>query len=601
MNDGQADSSPATVQVTVLNSAPVASFIAPTSALAGAAVALDARSSTDANAEDTLTYSWRFVSVPSESGITTASITPNGTTLASQASFTPDVAGVYQVRLTVGDGTDTSFQDRSVIVSSQAQPPVAAIQAQSLQGGPQIIELNGSGSHSGSTGSPLVSYQWTLIASPAGATAFTSSTVAVRYNARLAGIYTFELTVTDQLQATGTTTVSIIINNVAPVADAGFMRCIVLPRFDVTTTLRTTDSVKVDARRSTDANGDTLTYSWSIAMAPDQANPVSTPTTMVTITGGNTATPTLHFRTDLYTGTDGLQHLVAAGLYKPRVVVSDGTSTSIAEVLVLATDPKTLAPNADAGIDATYQVDFLVGGGVAPTIPDPTADPASNLRAFVRLDGNESVDSQGRRVTYRWTVARDENGGLMVPSGSTLTALDNPNTTTPTFVPDREGVYTFELVVNNGLLDSEPDRVSVEVVSTNHPPAADISVEDLARLLTATPQDAPMAVVTGDRIVLRGDSSFDPDLSDRSQLTYQWTQLKGRTVALQPNATSAVVSFAPQRNGLHEFQLVVTDPHGVESAPEVIRILVLDPGQSRPLLSVTASALTTVDTGQSEP
>ncbi|MCK6517956.1 PKD domain-containing protein [Myxococcota bacterium] len=60
---------------------------------------LDGSASSDPNG-DTLRYRWRFVSRPADSALTDADIQDNTSALAS---FTGDVDGTWQVKLTVRD------------------------------------------------------------------------------------------------------------------------------------------------------------------------------------------------------------------------------------------------------------------------------------------------------------------------------------------------------------------------------------------------------------------------------------------------------------------------------------------------------------------
>ncbi|MBK7758856.1 MAG: hypothetical protein IPI35_21165 [Deltaproteobacteria bacterium] len=62
-------------------------------------IKLDGSASSDPNG-DTLQYRWRFVSRPADSALTDADIQDN---TAALASFTADVQGTWQVKLTVRD------------------------------------------------------------------------------------------------------------------------------------------------------------------------------------------------------------------------------------------------------------------------------------------------------------------------------------------------------------------------------------------------------------------------------------------------------------------------------------------------------------------
>jgi hypothetical protein len=81
------------------NNAPEADATARRSFGSTATIKLDGSASSDPNG-DTLRYRWRFVSRPADSALTDADINDN---TAALASFTADVGGTWQVKLTVRD------------------------------------------------------------------------------------------------------------------------------------------------------------------------------------------------------------------------------------------------------------------------------------------------------------------------------------------------------------------------------------------------------------------------------------------------------------------------------------------------------------------
>lgn len=87
----------------------------------------------------------------------------------------------------------------------------------------------------------------------------------------------------------------------------------------------------------------------------------------------------------------------------------------------------------------------------------PTAHAGSDQHVFrgdaVNLDGGGSIDVDGDDLTYRWSLAS-------VPAGSTA-ALSDPSMASPFIVPDIDGNYTVQLIVNDGIVDSAPDTVSI--------------------------------------------------------------------------------------------------------------------------------------------
>ncbi|MFQ5587195.1 MAG: PKD domain-containing protein, partial [Nitrospiria bacterium] len=73
--------------------------------------------------------------------------------------------------------------------------------------------------------------------------------------------------------------------------------------------------------------------------------------------------------------------------------------------------------------------------------PVADAGPDQNVAngALVSLDGSNSRDPDGDEINFRWRI-------LATPQGS-ATQLSGPETATPTFIADVDGLYCIELVV----------------------------------------------------------------------------------------------------------------------------------------------------------
>ena len=185
---------------------------------------------------------------------------------------------------------------------------------------------------------------------------------------------------------------------IAPVANAGL---------DVNTV--TGSSVQLDGSGSSDENGDVLSYSWTIKSKPTTSN--------ATLINSNSSKP--YFTPDV------------DGSYTIQLIVNDGTFDSALDEVVVTSETQNIPPIANAGSDQTV-----------------------SLGQSVFLDGSASKDENPSvSLSFTWRfVSR--------PVGST-TALSNTSIVNPSFIPDREGIYELELVVNDGVYESNPDQVFV--------------------------------------------------------------------------------------------------------------------------------------------
>ena len=165
-------------------------------------------------------------------------------------------------------------------------------------------------------------------------------------------------------------------------------------------------TVTLDGSASSDVDGDGLTYAWSLTG-------LSLGST-ATLSDAAAVKPT--FVVDL------------SGTYVVQLIVSDGMVDSAPDSVSIRTDNS--APVADAGADQSA----LVG-------------------ATVSLDGSASGDVDGDGLSYAWSLTS-------VPAGSTAT-LSNATTFNPAFLVDLPGTYVAQLIVNDGMVGSVPDTVSI--------------------------------------------------------------------------------------------------------------------------------------------
>jgi PKD repeat protein len=169
-------------------------------------------------------------------------------------------------------------------------------------------------------------------------------------------------------------------------------------------------TVYLDGSQSYDDDGDVLTYQWSFVSKPAGSS--------ATLAGATTESPT--FIAD------------KNGEYTIQLLLSDGTVTSTPDTITCSF--LNVKPVADAG-----------------------ASQSAILSETVSLDGSKSYDLNGDALTYQWSF-------IAVPSGSTA-QIANPVDMQTDFVPDKVGTYTVQLIVTDGIVDSDPASIQVEVVA----------------------------------------------------------------------------------------------------------------------------------------
>src|SRR6185436_8771563 len=140
------------------------------------------------------------------------------------------------------------------------------------------------------------------------------------------------------------------------------------------------------------------------------------------------------------------------------------------------------------------------------------------------------------------------------PAGSSA-VLSNPNIVNPTFVADLPGTYIAQLVVNDGLVNSPSDTVTI--TTANLLPIANAGPDQSNIALNAT-------------VALDGSASSDPE---GTPVTYAWTFVlrpSGSTAVLI-NPTSAAPTFVADQPGRYRIQLIVRDGLA-DSAPDTVDI-----------------------------
>jgi len=174
-------------------------------------------------------------------------------------------------------------------------------------------------------------------------------------------------------------------------------------------------------------------------------------------------------------------------------------------------------------------IQFTSGPPYEP-VADAGPDQHVDRSELITLDGSGSCIYEPNGVmTFQW-----------IQVGGPAVELSDSTAMQPTFIPESQGEYRFELVVSDGTNTSKPDEVLI--VIRNRPPVADAGPDQSAISIT------PM-------VILDGSSSYDPA---GEALTYHWRQIAGPPTELSdPNIVEP--TFAPSEIGIYVFELIVND------------------------------------------
>ncbi len=266
-----------------------------------------------------------------------------------------------------------------------------------------VATLDGSGSSDPDGNVPL-SYGWNIISKPDGSTAslLDSSAVNPTLIPDIGGDYVIQLVVKDSLAAAS-------LPDTVKISTTNSAPIAASGPDQSIILVGTT--VKLDGSQSYDADGDIITYQWAFVSLPTGS--------AATLNGANTAAPT--FVADVY------------GEYVVQLVVSDLSTQSFPDTVTVSFE--NLKPEANAGTSKSVA-----------------------LGDTVFLDGSSSSDANGDTLSYKWILASSPQGSLSV--------IGDPTSMITTFVPDLPGTYIVQLIVDDGLLNSDPSPIQVQVVNS---------------------------------------------------------------------------------------------------------------------------------------
>ncbi len=309
----------------------------------------------------------------------------------------------------------------------------------------------------------------------------TPETTSVQFTPDLVGLYGVTLQVSDGVRVSDLDHIVITVgsSNICPTADAGSD---VVALTGVPITLDGTGTSDPDL--TDDGLPQPLQWLWHFSLVPS----------------GSDLTDA-----DIYSQGTAQPQIIpdVPGTYILQLKATDGICTSDPQYVTVLASNGNGQPVADAGQSIL----------LTPCSPSE-----------VTLDGTASFDLESASLIYEWSFTA-------VPSGSSMTNafIEGRYTATPSFNWDVPGVYTLQLLVSDGELQSDPSYVAVRAVSPlpNQAPVAQTGenvVINSSANCTSGAYTGCSCSPCGSRSFVVEASAYDPDLD---RINYQWIVQSG--------------------------------------------------------------------------
>ena len=622
-------------------------------------VTLDGSDSSDTfNSTENLTYSWELTSISGDISISIDSITIDNSTTAHPTFTTPEVSQDTELtfQLTVTDAGGN--KDTDTIVITVNGPPTATIVVSSVNGESTddgytddgyLVNEGDTVTLSATGSDDIETYNWTQVDS--SGSALESATVSLSIDDDIPDIATFtapnnltsdttlyfQLTVTDDGDASSTATAIVLVNN-APDVSISVAEGVSIGG-DGSLNINEGDSVALQGSGS-DSAGATLTYKWEQINSGSDDQELSTNASYTFDSSSELtadASYTLRFTVIDEHGASSSQHVVinvnnyptASASVDPTElnegysVTLDGTGNdtdndndtvthswhsvddtgAIGSLLTETEDYEFTAPT-DLDSDTSYTfrytvtdndgastsaaADIVLNVNNSPTAV-ATAEPLVNENATGSLDGSSSSDTDAGSISsYQWLqVDADGNGltgenslyaGTIITDGSDITQA---SFTAPEV--DKDETLYFQLTVTD-----DDDAQHSTTISTLINAAPEVSISTS----TGTTQ-----ITEGDSITLQGTGSDTTTVTEA--LIYQWQQVNADSSTTDLNNPKKDYTFVSSSelsaDASHTFRFTVTDEHGASDSEDIT----IDVDNTAPSISLDNTSDTEADEGES--
>lgn len=456
------------------------------------------------------------------------------------ASFVPDLAGSYELALTLdADGTTVSTRLPVTVVSTAAvrvdasinlSAPVAVMPTQNLAVG-ALVALDASRSTS-DDGQVAVSFA--VLSAPAQSkAALTVSNAQARFTPDLPGAYQLVVRATAQNGLWAESVYPLTVYAAAPTAVVAASVSVAPGSTQLTAGLG--NLVSIDGRAAV-ADASLVDTRWTLL-----AKPASSQVSAL----NKVSAATMSFVPDV------------AGTYQVEFQVTE-KATGLATQHIVS-------------VQAVPGPQVVVSAASTPVVQAAGPTYVADVGSAVTLRGSGSYDPSGETLRYQWTLSS-------VPTNSQAN-LVNPTTATPTLTPDVPGLYS----------------VMLEVINTSGLRAAQTLNLRVGRSQPVVVLDrTQLTLAQGNTAMATAASSYSPD---GNSLTYQWsldTRPAGSSASLaSPN--QAVLRFVPDVAGTYYATVTVSD--GPVSAVAGVSISVINissgtvPLDYQPLISRFSKSL----------